>query len=301
VTSAPSKPPGTEKPRRFRPKLHWELIVCGLAGHELEGTDAAELRPEDALFAREGPDGLRWHRCLRCDSWLLLEAPAQPEREHPPARDQIELPLRGRPLRDKVVLRLIAVDRAIHFLVLAALAVVVLLFAANSARLHDPVFRALSDLESGLGGPAHKKHGVIHELRHLFSIERGTLTKIGIVVAVYAVIEGLEAIGLWLQKRWAEYLTFIATTALIPFEVYEIATRGSPLKVLTLVINAAVVIYLLRAKRLFGVRGGVAAEHAARERDVGWDAIERATPALHVALPHHGSREVRSTEVRSTD
>ncbi len=299
MASAPSKPPGTEKPRRFRPKLHWELIVCGSSGHELIGIGAADLRPEDALVAREGPDGLRWHRCVRCDSWLLLERPSDPTRPHPPDRDEIELPLRGKALRDKVVLRLIAIDRAFHFVVLAALAVVILLFAANAAHLREPVFRALSDLESGLGGPAHRHHGVIDELRHVFSIERGTLTKIGIVVAIYAAIEGVEAVGLWFQKRWAEYLTFIATTAFIPFEVYEIVTKGSVLKVLTLIINVAVVLYLLRAKRLFGFRGGAAAEQEERERDIGWEALERATPALAVAMPHRaedGGTEVRITE-----
>ena len=37
------------KPRRFRPRLHWELIVCGWRGHELVGTEARELRPQDRL------------------------------------------------------------------------------------------------------------------------------------------------------------------------------------------------------------------------------------------------------------
>jgi uncharacterized membrane protein (DUF2068 family) len=272
-------PPGIEKPSRFRPKFHYELIVCGTAGHELVGLDAAELRPEDALVAREGSNGLRWYRCLRCDSWLPLEAPANPAREHPPERDQIELPLRGKALRDKIILRLIAIDRAIHFVVLGVLAVVILLFAKNAAHLREPVYKALADLESGLGGPA-KKHGVINEVRHLFSLQQGTLTKIGLIVAVYAAIEGLEAVGLWLQKRWAEYLTFIATTGLIPLEIYEIVTKGSLLKVLTLVVNVAVVAYLLWAKRLFGIRGGARAEEAERMRDIGWDALERATPDL---------------------
>src|SRR3954471_20513431 len=285
----PHSPPGIEKPKRFRPKFHYELIVCGLSGHELVGLDAAELRPEDALLAREGPEGLRWFRCVRCDSWLLLERPSAPARELPPERDQIELPLRGKALRDKIILRLIAIDRAIHFVVLAVLAVVILLFAKNAAHLREPVYKALADLENGLGGPA-KKHGVINEIRHLFSLQRGTLTKIGLIVAVYAAIEGLEAVGLWLQKRWAEYLTFIATTGLIPLEVYEIATKGSPLKVLTLIVNIAVVAYLLWAKRLFGIRGGARAEHEERMRDLGWDALERATPDLapsHPIAPPH--------------
>ena len=57
-------------------------------------------------------DGVRWHRCLRCDSWLPFPPPEDPVRRHPPDRDEIELPLRGKPLRDKIVLRVIAVDRA---------------------------------------------------------------------------------------------------------------------------------------------------------------------------------------------
>ena len=66
--------PGTERPRRFRPKLRYELIGCGLHGHEILGTDAAALRAEDELFARDS-GGLRWYRCLRCDSWLALTPP----------------------------------------------------------------------------------------------------------------------------------------------------------------------------------------------------------------------------------
>ena len=126
--------PGTEKPRRFRPKLRYELIDCGLHGHEILGTDAAALRPEDELFARES-GGLRWYRCMRCDSWVALTPPNHPTRKYPPARDEIILPLRGKPLRDRYVLRLIAIDRVFHFLVLSALAVAVFLFAGNRATL----------------------------------------------------------------------------------------------------------------------------------------------------------------------
>ena len=237
-------------------------------------------------MAREGPAGLRWYRCLRCDSWLPLAPPETPLRKNPPDRAEIELPLRGRALRDKVVLRVIAVDRAFHFVLLGALAVVIFFFAANSARLREPVFKALADLQSGLGSPAAgRRHGIIYDLHHLFSIDAGTLTKIGFVVAAYAVLEGAEAVGLWYQKRWAEYLTFIATTLLLPLEIYELTHRLSGFKIVTLIINVAVVVYLLLAKRLFGLRGGVAAEHEVRERDSGWEALERATPGLDAPMP----------------
>ena len=276
--------PGTVKPRRFRPRFHYELLSCGVVGHELIGTDARHLRDEDAVVARQAEDGTRWHRCLRCDSWLPLPPPSAPAREFPPRRDELELPLRGRALRDKVVLRVIAVDRALHFVVLAAIAAAVFVFAANQEALRGPAYRVLSDIQGGLGGPARNNgHDFIHELRDLFSVQHGTLTKIGLVVAAYAALEGAEAVGLWLSKRWAEYLTFIATTLLLPLEIYELTHKLSPLKILALVINVAVVIYLLLAKRLFGLRGGAAAEAAERERDAGWPAIERATPG---ALPY---------------
>jgi uncharacterized membrane protein (DUF2068 family) len=279
ASTAPEALPGTTQPRRFRPRLQYELLSCGIAGHELVGTDAAHVREQDAAVVREGRDGTRWYRCLRCDSWLALAPPERPQREHPPERDEVELPLRGRALRDKVVLRIIAVDRALHFLVLGTIAVAVFVFAAQQHALRGPFYRVLADLQGGLGGPARdSSHGVVHELRHLFSIQTGTLTKVGLVVAAYAVLEGAEAIGLWLLRRWAEYLTFIATALLLPLEIYELTHTLSPLKIITLILNVAVVIYLLLAKRLFGLRGGAAAERAERDRDSGWPAIERATP-----------------------
>ena len=275
----PDALPGTTKPRRFRPRFHYELLACGLAGHELVGMDARELRPEDSAVAREGSDGTRWYRCLRCDSWLPLPPPETPERDHPPSRDEVEVPLRGRALRDQVVLRVIAVDRAVHFLVLAIIAVAIFLFAANRVSLRDPAFRILADLQGPIDGTTQDTgSGFFHELRHLFSIRSGTLTKVGFVVAAYALLEGAEAVGLWKMKRWAEYLTFIATTALLPLEIYELSNKFSPLKIITLLINLAVVVYLLFAKRLFGLRGGAAAEHAEREADAGWPAIERTAP-----------------------
>jgi uncharacterized membrane protein (DUF2068 family) len=272
-------PVRSQRPRRFIPRFHYELLACGVGGHELIGTDVAQLRPQDAIVVREGTDGVRWHRCVRCDSWIPLEAPPQPPREFVPDQDEIEIPLRGKALRDKIVLRVIAVDRAFHFVVLGILAVAIFLFIGHENQLRDRVFRVLADLQGAFGGPRTPQgSGVLHDIRHLFTIEAGTLTKIGIAVSFYALLEGAEAVGLWYGKRWAEYLTFIATTLLLPLEVYELSERFSALKILTLIINLAVVVYLLLAKRLFGLRGGGAAEDAEREADSGWPALERTAP-----------------------
>jgi uncharacterized membrane protein (DUF2068 family) len=268
-------PPGSERPRRFRPRLRYELIGCGLHGHELLGTDAAALRPADAVFAREA-GGLRWYRCLRCDSWLPLAPPASPAREHPPERDEVALPLRGRPLRDRFVLRLIAIDRAFHFVLLGLLGIAILVIAAHESSLRASFYRVLADLQGSFGGPVHDtKKGFAHEVERLLALRPSQLHLAGAAVLAYAVLEGVEAIGLWFAKRWAEYLTFVATTVLLPLELYELTTRITALKVIALIVNVAIVIYLLRAKRLFGVRGGGAAEHAAYARDTGWQALER--------------------------
>jgi uncharacterized membrane protein (DUF2068 family) len=266
-----------ERPQRFVPRFHWELLSCGVAGHRLEGMDAAHVRPQDALFARE-VDGVRWYRCLRCDSWLPLAPPSQPKRDVPPSREEIELPLRGKPLRDKVVLRLIAINRALHFLGLLLVGIAILIFAANRTELRATVLKVVADLGGGTTASGASRHGLAHTVDELFSLQSSRLHLFAAIALGYAAVEGLEAVGLWYTKRWAEYLTFLVTASLLPVEVYELTHHVSPFKVVAFIVNVAVVVYLLIAKRLFGLRGGAAADEALKERDVGWQALERAWP-----------------------
>jgi uncharacterized membrane protein (DUF2068 family) len=276
--------PGIEKPSRFRPRFAWELLSCGLQGHELIGTDVAQLGPDDALIARDR-DGLRWYRCLRCDSWLPLPPPTDPSRDRLPARENIELPLRGRPLRDRFVLRLIAVDRIAHFLLIGLLAAALLLFAHDRARLRGSWTRIVNRLQGATGGPLTDTHrGLLHDLDRLFTISSGKLVLYGVLLAAYALINLVEAVGLWSSRRWAEYLTLVEVVVLVPVEIHELIVKLSPLKILTLVLNFAVVAYLLVAHRLFGVRGGERAYRAERERDTGWQALERTAPEAARAI-----------------
>lgn len=251
--------PGTEPRRRGRFRIDWELIACGLHGHELAGADAASLRPEDAPFAREA-DGIRWLRCLRCEAWVPLEPPAAPVRDFPPAAGELSLPLRGKRLRDRYVLRLIVLDRAVHVLILSALAAAIFLFAQHKESLHHTYVKILNAIQSGLGGPAGSSHsGIVDDLDHLFKLSTVTIYLIGAAVCAYTAVLVIEAVGLWRARRWAEYLTIVETGILVPFECYEIVASPSALKALTLVINAAIVAYLLLAHRLFGLRGGARA------------------------------------------
>jgi uncharacterized membrane protein (DUF2068 family) len=263
--------------RRFVPRLHYELLICGLRGHRLVGIGARVVEPSDALVVQER-DGVRWHRCVRCDAWIPLPLPDPPTSERVPGRDEVELPLRGKALRDKIVLRVIAVDRALHFVVLALLAVAVLLLANHESQLRDVFYRALGTVGGGEATTRASRFGIVRELDRIFRQSPSTLRGIGLAIGAYALLEGIEAVGLWFQKRWAEYLTLIATALFIPLEVYEIVDKQSVFRIGTLIVNLAVVAYLLYAKRLFGIRGGPAADEAERARDNGWPALEASSP-----------------------
>jgi len=62
----------------------------------------------------------------------------------------------------------------------------------------------------------------------------------------YSALLLTEGIGLWLERRWAEYLTVIATSSFIPLEIYEICRDVNGIRLGLLAINVAIVAYLVR-------------------------------------------------------
>jgi uncharacterized membrane protein (DUF2068 family) len=254
----------------------YDLIGCAFGGHVLVGTDVSVIEPGDGTIVQEH-GGLRWYRCLRCDAWLPRPPPDAPTRDRLPDRGEIEFPLRGRALRDRYVLRLIAVERAVHVVVLSGLAVAVFLFIGHRKTLQHDYVSIINGLFGSSGGPDGRK-GLLGEFRKLLVISPSHLYDIGFLLVAYATLEAVEMVGLWFAKRWAEYLTFVATFAFVPLEVYELATSFGWLKLVTFIVNVAVVVYLLLGKRLFGLRGGRAADLARRHADSGWEAIDRRPP-----------------------
>ena len=61
----------------------------------------------------------------------------------------------------------------------------------------------------------------------------------------YSALFFVEGTGLFLEKRWAEYLTIVATVSFIPAEIYELVKAPSFLKCAMLVINVAIAIFLI--------------------------------------------------------
>jgi uncharacterized membrane protein (DUF2068 family) len=67
----------------------------------------------------------------------------------------------------------------------------------------------------------------------------------GVAALAYGVLEAVEAYGLWRRRRWGEWLTVLATSLLVIPEVWELTKSASVLKVGALLVNLAVVAYLL--------------------------------------------------------
>jgi uncharacterized membrane protein (DUF2068 family) len=274
--------------RKKKPDRQYELLTCWWGGHVLVGTDVAQVGPEDAAIVREF-DGLRWYRCLRCDSWIPMSPPEEPTQEHMPSRDEIEMPLRGPFLRDRYVLRLIAVDRAIHVVVLTALALALFSFARHDAGLRKFYTDMMNDLSGGEPGVTQVR-GVLGYFRNVVHYSSAHLVVLGLAATGYALLEATEMVGLWMGKRWAEYLTLVATSVLLPFEIWELTISVTALKTIAFVINVAVVAYLLYAKRLFGLRGGHRIQQERHRELGGWTAIDRATPRPGRPAPSQGSQ-----------
>ena len=68
--------------------------------------------------------------------------------------------------------------------------------------------------------------------------------------AVYAIVQIVEAYGLWRARAWAEWLAAAGGAIYIPFEIAKLAEGVTPLGVGMLLVNVVVVAFMLRTLRL---------------------------------------------------
>jgi uncharacterized membrane protein (DUF2068 family) len=91
-------------------------------------------------------------------------------------------------------------------------------------------------------------------LAKLSILDDRRLKELSVGTFIYSAVFLTEGVGLALGKRWAEYLTIGTTASLLPLEIYELGKHASIGKVLALVINLAVVVYLVLELRRFPKR-----------------------------------------------
>jgi uncharacterized membrane protein (DUF2068 family) len=228
--------------------MDWSLLGCGARGHITFAPDQPELRERLSVTT---PEGASW-RCLRCGTFVVGEPVSSgPVSAAPRVR-------RGKELRSAFILRLFAVERFLRALIFGALAIAIWRFKSSQLTIeqaYDHELPAVRTLLRELGfNVNHSK--LLGLIQHAFTLDPHTLTLLALGAAAYAVIEIIEAVGLWLLKRWGEYFAMIATSVGIPYEIYDLTAKVTVLRLVAFVINLALVIYLVATKRLFGVRGG---------------------------------------------
>ena len=248
--------------------MDWSLLSCGRGGHVTYAPGEPALRSR--LTART-PSGEAW-RCLRCGTFVI----GPPGRSGPAAAaPQVR---RGKEVRSAFILRIFAIERFIRALVIGAAAFGVWRFSYSRLSLEQEFNRALPDvrrlyMDLGFNFRHSTLIGLVHQALQLNS---RTLGYLAIGLAAYAIIEVVEGVGLWLLKRWGEYFAVVATSIFLPYEIYDLTVKFTVLRLLTFLVNLALVVYLVVSRRLFGVRGGKKAYEARRREDSILDAAEDA-------------------------
>ena len=137
--------------------------------------------------------------------------------------------------------------RLIRLIALFKLLKAILLIAVGVAAfklIHTDITDALIESVARLGlDPGGRYVG--RAILKTATLTPDKIKDVGVGSFIYAGLLLTEGIGLWLVKRWAEWFSVIITSSLVPLEVYEIHRHPTTLKVLALLINLAVVGYLL--------------------------------------------------------
>ena len=136
------------------------------------------------------------------------------------------------------VLRTIALYKIVKVVLLLAI-------AYGEVRLSDASLAARL-LGWASARPNGLEHDVVTYLLQWFSgLSTSRIHALRIVTLSYAFVFTVEGIGLWMRKRWAEWLTTIITASLIPLEVWELLLRPNFGKAAVLLANIAIVAYLV--------------------------------------------------------
>jgi len=142
------------------------------------------------------------------------------------------------PMSDDRLIRLIAIFKFFKAGLLIAVGIGVLRL------LHKDVASVLRHWSEALRvDPAN--HFLDAALGKATRVSPAQIKKLGLGSFLYAGLFLAEGTGLWLRKRWGEWLTVIITSSLVPIELYEIYRHASYVKLAVLALNVAIVIYLI--------------------------------------------------------
>jgi uncharacterized membrane protein (DUF2068 family) len=243
--------------------MDWNLYRCGRIGHITFAPDEPALREYMRGTASAGE---LW-QCLRCGTFVI----GDPDRSGPAT--QAPVVKRGQEIRSELILRVFAIERFFRFLLLGGVAIAVWQFRHSKESIQDEFNKDLPIIKTAfnqLGFNINHSH-VLLEIRKALHFTPRTLGLIAIAVGLFAVVELVEGIGLWLSKRWGEYFAMVVTSLGLPYEIWDLHLKVTAFRLVLFAINLALVLYLVITKRLFGVRGGRRAYEARLRSDSVFD------------------------------
>lgn len=155
----------------------------------------------------------------------------------------------GRELDVTPMIRFITFERFVKGVVLV-LAGMLLIAVSGTDAFRDFVERTRTELNLDPGQSLWKR---LYDRLVVGFGQKSPATRdaLGVGAILYGVLELVEGIGLWMRRRWAEYLVLIATAAFLPLEIDELFHKATVFKVLALLVNVAIMAYLVWRKRLF--------------------------------------------------
>ena len=145
---------------------------------------------------------------------------------------------RSQEARKDRLLPWIAAERAFRTVVLAIIGIVLLTHPHTNWSVEITTFAKKLGLDP-------KQNWIQRILKDVARVNARRSEVFGTVALAYAVLEGAEAYGLWRRRVWGEWLTLLATSLLLIPEVWELTKSTTPLKVAALLVNIAIVLYLL--------------------------------------------------------
>lgn len=143
--------------------------------------------------------------------------------------------------RNELFLKVIIIQKGVFAVGEFILGIIALTYTSEDGTLR---------LEGLIGSPESAELTVWVSTQ-ILNLGEGTLFGAALMLLFIAVLNSIEAWGLHLRRRWAEWFTVLATGAFIPFEIYLIIEQATVVKVLLLMFNVIIVYFLAEHKELF--------------------------------------------------
>lgn len=93
------------------------------------------------------------------------------------------------------------------------------------------------------------KHHARVFLDLLYNSSNSRLWMLAALALTYACLRFIEAYGLWHNRMWAKWVAALSGAIYVPFELYELYLGPNGVKLAALVLNVAVVAYMVHSIR----------------------------------------------------